>query len=77
MNTLGFLNLTGYQVLHLHLKHHHDYIIIIVTEVCRWATRPGLTPGFSVQPKQTPLQLAQNCYWYLALGQIMSIAPHL
>lgn len=31
MNALGFLNLTSYQVFHLHLKHHHDYIIIIIT----------------------------------------------
>ena len=29
VNTLGFLNLTLYQVFHLHLKHHHDYIIIM------------------------------------------------
>lgn len=69
MNTLGFLNLTGYQVLRLHLKHHHD-CFIITTYVCRQVTRSGLTPGCTLQLSLNKVlsQQAQNCYWDLGVG---------
>lgn len=76
MSTMGFLNLTGYQVLQLHLKHHHD-CITVTTYVCRQVTRSGLTPGCTLQLSLNKLlcQQAQNCYCHLGLGQTLFVKP--